>query len=391
MRGSRRGQLRGVAAGVLGVLAVVLLLVSAIAVWARRTVFDSAKVADLVTDAVNEPEVSVALADYLTEQVLVSVDVDAVVADVLPSQFERLEPAIASGIEGAIDRGVNALLQEPAVQDQLEQLVERAHGAAMRLLEGDGLGDGISVSDGVVTLNLVPLVVRGLGGVQELGLLGDVDLPEATATGDPDQQIADLEQALGRDLPDDFAQLVVYRSDSVAAAQASLESAQYTFALVKRALWLLLALTVVFVAATIVVARDRWRAALLLSLGAVVAMVVARTLVRRVRDDAPALVERPGAKAAVDSLLSGASVGLLRTLGVVLALAVVLVAVAFFERGRQRGDLAAIIAVGAGAVMLALLGFSLGALLVAIVVAALVGVAVVRYWPSPPAATAVPE
>jgi hypothetical protein len=391
VKGSRRGQLRGVAAGVLGVLAVVLLLLSAIAVWARRTVFDSAKVADLVTDAVNEPEVSVALADYLTQQVLVSVDVDAVVADVLPSQFERLEPAIASGIEGAIDRGINALLQEPAVQDQLEQLVERAHGAAMRLLEGDGLGDGISVSDGVVSLNLVPLVVRGLGRVQELGLLGDVDLPEATAAGDPDQQIADLEQALGRDLPDDFAQLVVYRSDSVAAAQASLESAQYTFALVKRALWLLLALTVVFVAATIVVARDRWRAALLLGLGAVVAMVVARTLVRRVRDDAPSLVERPGAKAAVDSLLSGASVGLLRTLGVVLALAVVLVAVAFFERGRQRRDLAAIIAVGAGAVMLALLGFSLGALLVAIVVAALVGVAVVRYWPSPPAATAVAE
>jgi hypothetical protein len=233
--------------------------------------------------------------------------------------------------------------------------------------------------------------VRGLGRVQELGLLGDVDLPEATAAGNPDQQIADLEQALGRDLPDDFGQLVVYRSDSVAAADVSLDSAQDTFALVKRALWLLLALTVVFVAATIIVARDRWRAALLLGLGAVVAMVVARTLVRRVRVDAPSLVERPGAKAAVDSLLSGASVGLLRTLGVVLALAVVLVAVAFFERGRQRRDLAAIIAVGAGAVMLALLGFSLGALVVAIVVAALVGVAVVRHWPSPRAATAVAE
>jgi multisubunit Na+/H+ antiporter MnhB subunit len=90
-------------------------------------------------------------------------------------------------------------------------------------------------------------------------------------------------------------------------------------------------------------------------------------------------------------LLGGASVGLLRTLGVVLALAVVLVAVAFFERGRQRRDLAAIIAVGAGAVMLALLGFSLGALLVAIVGAALAGVAVVRYWTSPQTATAVAE
>jgi hypothetical protein len=391
VKGSRRGQLRGVAAGVLGVLAVVLLLVSAIAVWAQRTVFDSAKVADLVTEAVDQPEVGTALGDYLTQQVLASVDVDAFVADVLPSQFERLEPAIASGIEGAIDRGVDALLQEPAVHDQLEQLVERAHGAAMRLLDGDGLGDGFSVSDGVVTVNLVPLVVRGLVRVQELGLLDDVDLPEATAAGNPDQQIADLEQALGRDLPDAFGQLVVYRSDSVAAADVSLDSAQDTFALVKRSLWLLLALTVVFVAATIIVARDRWRAALLLGLGAVVAMVVARTLVRQVRDDAPSLVERRGAKTAVDSLLGGASVGLLRTLGVVLALAVVLVAVAFFERGRQRRDLAAIIPVGAGAVMLALLGFSLGALLVAIVVAALVGVAVARYWTSPPAATAVAE
>ena len=55
----------------------------------------------------------------------------------------------------------------------------------------------------------------------------------------PTAQIAELEQATGRDLPDDFGQLVVYQSDQLADRQASLESAQQAVALAKRAVWVL--------------------------------------------------------------------------------------------------------------------------------------------------------
>jgi hypothetical protein len=378
---------RTVTAAVCGVLAVVLLFLSAIAVWARVTVFDSDRVATIVGNALAEPEVSQALADRVTEQVFTAVDVDSFLDEVLPAQLSRLAPVIAGGLEDAVDRALTRVFESPDVQELLTNLVRRAHAAAMRLLEGDGLVDGITVTDGEVTLNLVPLISRGLVRVQDFGLLSDVDVPEATAEGDPAQQIADLEAALGRPLPDDFGQLVVYRSERLADAQASVEQAQRTLVLVKRAFWVLLAATVLFLALTIVLAHDRWRAALFLGLGAVAAMVIARTVVRRVRDDAPELVVRPGAKAAVTSILDDAASGLLRSFGVVLGLAIAVAAVAFLLRHRRRDDLTLMIAVVAGAIVVALLGFSIWALLAGIVV----GVAVVfgaRWlWP---AATATP-
>ena len=80
----------------LGVLAIVVLIPTTIAVWAQATVFDSEKVASIVGDALAEPEVSAALADYVAEQVFAAVDVEAVVSEVLPDQLAAI---------GARDRG----------------------------------------------------------------------------------------------------------------------------------------------------------------------------------------------------------------------------------------------------------------------------------------------
>jgi hypothetical protein len=384
------GRVRSVAAGIIGVLAVILLLVSAIAVWARVTVFDSDRVAAIVGDALAEPEVSQALADRVTEEVFRAVDVNSLLQGVLPSQLDRLTPIVAGGLEDVVDRALTRVFENPDVQELLTNLVRRAHAAAMRLLQGDGLVDGITVVDGAITLNLLPLVDRGLTRLQDFGLLSDVDLPTLTADGDPAQQVADLEAALGRDLPDDFGQLVVYQSDRLADAQASIESAQRLLVLAKRALLVLLIATVALLALTIVLARDRWRAALLLGLGAAAAMVIARTLVRRVRDDVPELVTKPGAKAAIISISDNAASSLLRIFGLVMLVAVTVGAIAFFLRRRQRADLLLIGAVVAGAIVLALVGFSIWALLAGVVVGLLVYFGVQRLWPAQPAAPPAP-
>ncbi len=278
----RGGWLRSVAAGIVGVLAVLLLLVSAIAVWARVTLFDSDKIAALAGDALAEPEVTEALANRVTQEVFAAVDVETLLDDVLPSSLDRLAPVMTGGLQAAVDRGLTEAFENPEVQDLVINLVRRAHSAAMRLLQGDGLVDGITVVDGAVTLNLLPLLDRGLTRLQSFGLLSDVDLPDLTAEGDPQQQIAELESALGRDLPEDFGQLVVYESDRLSDAQASVESAQRALVLAKRALWVLLIATVALIALTIIIARNRWRAAMLLGLGTVAAIVIARTGVRRV-------------------------------------------------------------------------------------------------------------
>ena len=115
-------------AAVLGVLAILVLSISAVGVWAKRTVLDGEKVADIVGDAVAEPEVGAALAEYLTAQVFTSVDVDVLVRDLLPDQLQRFEPVIAAGARTAVERGLTRVLANPDVQ----ALVERACRAGAR-------------------------------------------------------------------------------------------------------------------------------------------------------------------------------------------------------------------------------------------------------------------
>ncbi len=362
------GRGRSIAAGIFGVLAILVLMVTTVAVWARATAFNSDRVATIVGEALAEPEAQTALADYITEQVFNAVDVDAVLNSVLPAPLTRLEPVLAAGAQTAVQRGVTQLLANPEVQNVLEQIVERAHARAMQLLEGDGLVDGITVVDGEVTVNMLPLIGRGIGRLQELGLFSDVQVPELTADGNPEEQIAALSEATGRNIPADFGQLVVYQSDRLADAQASLETAQRIFVLVKRTVWVLVGLTIVLIAATILVARRRWRATLLLGVGGAAAMIVTRAAVRRVVDDAPELAARPGGRAATAAIVDAASTSLLRLAGLILLVAIAATVLGLLRRHWRRGDLVLVAAVALGAAVVVVLDISIVSLLLGIVV-----------------------
>jgi len=357
---------------------VVILLPATVAMWARATVFNSDKVGDAVGNALAQPEVEDALAQWATDQIVTALDVDTAVKNLVPDQLSRLEPALSAGITQAVDRLMTRVMADPKVQQIITDVAERAHARLVSLLEGDGLTDGIKVVNGQVTVNMLPLIGRGLGLLQNLGLFDDLVIPDLTADGDPAKQIAALEQATGRDLPDDFGQLVVYQSQALANAQTSLQDAQRAVILAKRAVWLLAALTVISIAGAIGFARDRWRALLWLSLGFVGAMIVLRTAVRRVDQDAPSLAAKPGGQAAIDSIVSDLSVGLMRLAGVIVVVAALAMLFSLFRRHWLQSDFVLVGAVLLGVVLLAIVGFSLAALLLAIVVAIATWVSVTR-------------
>jgi hypothetical protein len=351
------------------VLAVLCLTLALIGIWANATVFNSDKVSDIVAVALDDPVVEQGLATWITEQVFTTVDTEAVVTEILPTRLDRFAPTLVAGARQFVDSGLNRALSNPEVQELIAAAVDRAHSALMQLLRGGGLVDGITVEDGAVTVNLLPLVSRGLTLVQNLGLFDELEVPELTRDGDPSEQIAELEAATGRDLPDDFGQLVVYQSDRLAEAQASVQNAQRAFAFVKRTTVLMAILAVVFTAATILLAHRRWRATLWLALGGVVAMVLSRAVVHRVVDDAPDLVDGAGAKAAVANILDEATTGLLRLTGVILIIAVLVIVLALFRRGWPGSDLLLVGAVALGLAVVAVLGFSLASLLLGVVLA----------------------
>ena len=360
-------KVRTIVACVLGVLAVLCLVVASIGVWAKATVLQRDRFTALTEDALAQPEVQAGLATYITNAVFTAVDVDALVAETLPSQLSRAAPAIAGGLESAVERRLTDLLGTEEVQGILNGVIERAYDSAMDVLQGDGLVDGITVTEGgEVSVNLLPLVGRGLGVVQSLGLLSDVDLPTLTRDGDPQQQLADLEAALGRDLPAGLGQLVVYQSDEIDSAHQSVQQAQRILVLVQRGVVLLVIAALVLLAATVLVAPRRWRATLGLGLGAASALVVLRSVVRQVVDDAPGLAVKPGAKAAIESILGGAAASLLRLTGVLLLLAVAAAIVALWREGWRRSDIALAVGVGVGMLVLAILDTNVVSLVIAI-------------------------
>lgn len=136
----------------LGVLTVVVLVLTVVAVWAHATVLRPEPVAELVGDAIVEPEVQAALAGYLADQVSASVDVEAALSERLPEELDRFALPLAAGATAAVERALARVLATPAVQQTVTTLVERAHSRAMRVLEGGGLADGINVSGGEVSI-----------------------------------------------------------------------------------------------------------------------------------------------------------------------------------------------------------------------------------------------
>jgi phosphoglycerol transferase MdoB-like AlkP superfamily enzyme len=157
--------------------------------------------------------------------------------------------------------------------------------------------------------------------VNEAGLFGGrLDIPPVTDdAGDPSQQIQQLAERLGRELPPDFGQIPVFTSDS-------LEEAQQALKLVRRGAILLLIVTLILVVVTILLSTNRWRTVAQLGIGLAIAMLVmifvARWVDRRIKDIITNPDAVPSARAITqvftDSLQSVAV--LLLVIGIVVAL-----------------------------------------------------------------------
>ena len=372
---------------VFGVLAIVGVLVSVVALWAQQVLFDSTTVANAVEETLLEPEVTDALAAFLTDQVLDAVSIEQLVEDKLPDNLTALSPVLVGGVRTIVNEALTRVVEADTTREVIVAATERAHAAVMRVLEGGRLSDGLTVDGEAVSLNLLPIVSRGLEALQDAGLLTRVDLPTLSPGGDPADQIAELEEAIGRELPDDFGQMVVYESEQIADAQAAVSRAQQALVLFRRSIVIILVATVASLIASIALSVRRRRALIVLSLGVVAAMGLGRAIVRTVVEEAPTLALKPASRAAIRSMVESLASGLLTavSLALIAGLVVALItwltgasrtAVALRGRASSTGaslrttldehrDGAAIAAFGLAVIVVAVYGFSALPLLVA--------------------------
>ena len=320
-------RIRTVFAVIFGIIAVVGLFASTVAVWANGILFDSDKVASAAEKAIQQPEAAASVSTYVADQLFTIVDLNALLQEQLPDKLDPLSGVIVGGAREFVEGQLAELLQKPGVQAVLVGIVRTGHAQLMNVLNGDGLFDGVSVSDGKVTLNMLPIVALGFAQIQKLGLLTDVTLPDLSAAGDPTKQIGALEATFGRDLPDGFGQLTVFEGDAVAEASEVVQQAQQVVVLVKRAIVVILVITVVAFVASILLANRRRRAILVLGLASAAVMLIARTAIKQALARTPNLVINPGARQALASALEDLASGLVTVVTLLVVLGLIAAAV----------------------------------------------------------------
>ena len=297
-------------ATVLVVVTTLLVVASTVAVWAHRTVLDTDDFMDAVTPVLDDPAFYDALADHVTEQTLLALDLDARAAtrlteldemmalalveqldaepgpllEALSTRVDRLTlatlaPVVADRFEERVETLVHRLVDSEAFHDRLPQLVERAHRAAVGVARADGADHpDVYLTDDAVVLDTTPLIAEALR--EALGSVGDmlpgVTLPDALVERAPDAR-AQLGAALGTRLPDGFGQVALLDRETFDLVQGTVTT-------VDRAVWVLVALTVLLVVVTVAVAPARRRVTVQLGIGVVAGLMIAAALVARLRD-----------------------------------------------------------------------------------------------------------
>jgi hypothetical protein len=245
--------------------------------------------------------------------------VEGTISDALAELGERatvLAGPLTTAVKGFVRDQVEKVVASDAFKTFWVAANRFVHTQVLAILRGEG--DTVSVREGKVLLNLLPLVNLALGSIQTVAsdLVGrDVTLPQITEGEVPSASIAKLEQALGIDLPDAYGQIVVYDSEDLAALQQLL----YAF---ERLLLLLLLLIPILVAASLWVSTRRRRTLIQLTVGAAVGLVIIRRIAIIARDR---LFERvdtqrfPSVRVLTDELMAS----LFRYTAILLAIVVV--------------------------------------------------------------------
>ena len=228
---------RSTAMWIVLVLAGLLLLLSAFAVWINRVALNTEVFTSTSSSLLDNDEIRSAVANRAVDELFANVDVQAELEDKLPSEYQGLSGPAAAGLRQASYQIVDRALEQPVFQQLFKISLEQSHKTLVQVLEGGG--DRVSTESGEVVLELRPIIVEA---ADRIGL---------------GQQVAD-------NLPAEAGSIVILRSDE-------LDTAQSVFQLLKTLAWVLPLLTLVAFGFAVWLAGERRRA--VRGIGVVLAVV----------------------------------------------------------------------------------------------------------------------
>lgn len=330
-RSIRAARPRRLLAGLLVALSLLSLVTATVGVWVRAFVVETDRWVETVGPLIERPEVLSAVSARAAQAIVDELDVEELIRS-SPAAIEWLP------VESGTVAGPLAVLVKDRLAERIEAAlgtdparrlwlgVNRAvHRSALALLRGE-THEGVNVVDGTVSLNLVPLIELALGGAEDLlsDLLGRaVDLPEPERISDADADAgrARIEAALAVDLPEDFGEVVVLRSDTLSALQGGLVA-------LDRSLLLVVALAVGSTIAAIALSADRRRTLVQLGVGMLLTLLATRLAVLAVQDAIVGLAADAHRGAALE-VVAAVFASLLNVMTLLMTVAVVLALTAY--------------------------------------------------------------
>jgi hypothetical protein len=239
---------RMIVARVLVVLASLIAALSLLAGFIRYQALDNETFSDTAAELIANETIRDQIALTLVEALYENVDVEAALEERLPTDQQGLAGPISAVARELADRAAIRVLERPRAQELWVRSLSTTHEQLLRVLD-DELTN-VSTEDGVVVLNLQPLVVQ----------LGD--------------RVAIFGRVAER-LPPDTGRLEIMEADQLEAAQDVTELLQ----ILGRFLWLV---PIALAALAVWLAGDRKRSIVrMIAIGAIAAgmlVLVARSV-----------------------------------------------------------------------------------------------------------------
>ena len=322
------GRPRAILSGVVLVLACISILAATVAVWTHQVALNTNRFTELVSTVSTDPAVIDPVAERISTQVVEAIDVQGRLETRLPDVMKPLAGTMAAAVQNAIDKRLQTALLDPQVNAALVQAIGATHERVVRLLRGES--PNLAVVDGYVVLDVFPVVGVALTQLQEAGIIpADVQLPDLSSPDARDVLTERLDSALGVTLPPTFGTIQLMPADRLLAAQSVVR----VFDLV---VIVLIVLSVLLVLLALGLATHRLRMLLFLSIGVIVAFLLARLAIRSIEGALVDGIANGDVRGAIAALLD-ATFENLRSVTLIVLIVTVIVAILAYVASRPRG------------------------------------------------------
>ena len=319
---------RRVLAAVFWLLASLMVLFGGVVVWAHQTLLTSDGWGGIVEDVISQEEVTEAISVVIVDRLADSLVVREVVAEALPGP-DIIAGAVTAVVQDRVTDAVASFAQTDSFQTAFVNVNKTAHDAAMAAIRG-GDSEALTSEEGVITLNIFPLIEGVLYSLQDAGFIDESrEIPDLTNYEASDRAVALIERLLDRDIPDDAGTIVLLEPENLELIQTIVRWFD-AITILALLLWAL------FTALALWLARKRIRMTLWLSGGAIAALLTARVVTRLVLDAATRRQPELEARVVVSAIIDAAVDSLLLwTFVLILVAVIVAVAAIVYERRDQ--------------------------------------------------------